>query len=393
MQRLGLLQVAPVRQSTPTASLEIIYDLKPLDLYIREMAVKTYVRLGIKPNWERQLGSLLKAHLHYLRQQVPEGCHQPLDNITEIKVWKRPYKITIGDGMDTQLAHKSVLDFSCYTDGSLMDGKAGAGSLILQRTKPWLTQSVRMASGTVHQAELLAITNAAKLLAGETGKKILFLVDNQASLKVLAGTNVKFDSVKTTRDALHSLGSTNNVELRWIKAHVGHDGNEAADKAAKKGSTSNRGNQKPLLAKSKAWSLIDMQFRKTWETRWKGLKDHRQSKIFLHGPNKSNASKLLHCQSEVVGRVARLLTGHAHMRRHQAVQDQKTREPTGEINCRLCGEDDDETPAHIVCKCPALNSIRNICMGTFQMDSYEPKWKMSGMIEFARIQEVKNLEE
>ena len=151
--------------------------------------------------------------------------------------------------MDTQLAHKSVLDFSCYTDGSLMDGKAGAGSLILQRTKPWLTQSVRMASGTVHQAELLAITNAAKLLAGETGKKILFLVDNQASLKVLAGTNVKFDSVKTTRDALHSLGSTNNVELRWIKAHVGHDGNEAANKAEKKGSTSNRGN---LLAKSKA---------------------------------------------------------------------------------------------------------------------------------------------
>jgi hypothetical protein len=55
--------------------------------------------------------------------------------------------------------------------------------------------------------------------------------------------------------------------------------------------------------------------------------------------------------------------------------------------------DDDETPAHIVCKCPALNSIRNICVGIFQMDSYEPKWKMSGMIEFARIQEVKNLEE
>jgi hypothetical protein len=60
-----------------------------------------------------------------------------------------------------------------------MDGKAGAGSLILQRTKPWLTQSVRMASGTVHQAELLAITNAAKLLAGETGKKIIFLVENR----------------------------------------------------------------------------------------------------------------------------------------------------------------------------------------------------------------------
>jgi hypothetical protein len=81
------------------------------------------------------------------------------------------------------------------------------------------------------------------------------------------------------------------------------------------------------------------------------------------------------------------------MRQHQPVQDQKTRGPTGEINCRLCCEDDDETPAHIVCKCPARNSIINICMGTFQMDSHEPKWKMSGLIEFARIQEVKNPEE
>jgi hypothetical protein len=87
VQQLGLLQVAPVRHSTPTASLEIIYDLKPLDLYIREMAVKTYVRLGIKPNWERQLGSLLKAHLQYLRQQVPEHRDKSLEKTIQNHHW------------------------------------------------------------------------------------------------------------------------------------------------------------------------------------------------------------------------------------------------------------------------------------------------------------------
>jgi hypothetical protein len=50
VQGLGLLQVALVRHSTPTALLEIIYDLKPQDLYIREIVVKTYIILGIKPN-------------------------------------------------------------------------------------------------------------------------------------------------------------------------------------------------------------------------------------------------------------------------------------------------------------------------------------------------------
>ncbi len=53
LQRLGLISIANVRKSTPTAALEIIYNIAPLHLQIQEKAINTYLRLGAaqRPNW------------------------------------------------------------------------------------------------------------------------------------------------------------------------------------------------------------------------------------------------------------------------------------------------------------------------------------------------------
>jgi hypothetical protein len=49
LQRLVLVLVAPVRQHTPTAGLEVVYGLQPLELYIQYLASSTYGRLNLKP--------------------------------------------------------------------------------------------------------------------------------------------------------------------------------------------------------------------------------------------------------------------------------------------------------------------------------------------------------
>jgi hypothetical protein len=41
--------VASIRQHTPTAGLEVVYGLPPLELYIQYLASSTYVRLNLKP--------------------------------------------------------------------------------------------------------------------------------------------------------------------------------------------------------------------------------------------------------------------------------------------------------------------------------------------------------
>ena len=46
LQRLALLSIAPVRKSTPTAALEILYDVVPLHLFVKEQALKTFVLLS-----------------------------------------------------------------------------------------------------------------------------------------------------------------------------------------------------------------------------------------------------------------------------------------------------------------------------------------------------------
>ena len=92
---------------------------------------------------------------------------------------------------------------------------------------------------TVYQAELEAIRRAAKVL-NENGKNwkikyVKIFSDSMSSLQAL--DSIKKTS-KTVRDAAIELNKlatvTKRLTLCWIKAHVGHQGNEIADKLAKR---------------------------------------------------------------------------------------------------------------------------------------------------------------
>ena len=48
LQRLALVTMANVRKGTPTAGMEIIFNVPPLDLLVKEMAAKAYIRLNVK---------------------------------------------------------------------------------------------------------------------------------------------------------------------------------------------------------------------------------------------------------------------------------------------------------------------------------------------------------
>jgi hypothetical protein len=65
VQRLGMLMVAPMRSHTPTAGLEIILGVPPLDLYILFLAVTTSNRLNLQLlNWDGKKGSYI-GHINW----------------------------------------------------------------------------------------------------------------------------------------------------------------------------------------------------------------------------------------------------------------------------------------------------------------------------------------
>ena len=62
LERIGLKMCSSVRHSTPTDALRIIYNVKPLHLHIKEVAMNTYFRVR-KYNWTSKLPKKLGMKL------------------------------------------------------------------------------------------------------------------------------------------------------------------------------------------------------------------------------------------------------------------------------------------------------------------------------------------
>ena len=69
----------------------------------------------------------------------------------------------------------------------------------------------------------------------ENGEKYQFKTDNQAVLHALNSFINDSSTIMDMRRALNSLAKTNEVQVDWIRAHVGYPGNERADELAKEG--------------------------------------------------------------------------------------------------------------------------------------------------------------
>ena len=389
LQRLALTQIAKVRPSTPTSALEIIYNVPPLDIYVWEVAQKTALRIGINPTW---IPHQTQGHQHQILDSLPAASRQCLDDVRKTILFEMNYSVEIEDGKD--IAHRP--DWSCYTDGSVMEGRAGSGSIILQRDNEFCSHSYSLGERGIFHAEISAIINSVNnLLQNKVEyKSIYFLVDSQAALKSLKNPESKSDFVREAKNGLNILGRKNRVTLRWIEAHKGYKFNEVADKLAKKGASPNclRQGEQPLPNKRSIFALIEEQNKQKWFNRWITSLEARQSKYFWQFPSKSKSDKILSHPREVVSRVVRFTTGHAFLRRQNAVVFHGFSPPPGDISCRLC-EDPvmDETPHHLITECEALVFRRMDIFGTDFLDEFPP-WKPEELIRFLENKDIILLE-
>ena len=84
--------------------------------------------------------------------------------------------------------------------------------------------------------------------------------------------------------------------MLWIKAHIGTEGNEEADDAAKIGAE-NKDNKLQVIntpipeAVSKA--EIDNTIRREWKRKWQSAPHYKHAKHFYSGSDKNKAKKLL----------------------------------------------------------------------------------------------------
>ena len=384
---MAMLMIAPARRSTPTAALNIIYDLPPLHLVLKETAIMTAARirpiLGAQCQWIAELESRT-GHFTLLERNLPAIAND-LDTIPKRKVWEKPYLIQITGG--TPDAHKGV---TVYTDGSLINGQSGCGGVIYEGDTQVATFSERLNDCTVYQAELRAIQAATELLTGSLNESITVYVDNQASLMALQAVDFNQRTTLDTHRCLEKLAETNTIQLKWCKAHVGHEGNEAADTAAKNGAASERWGPHIPTAKATLKSHIRELTINKWEGEWRIEDRFRQSKIFLT-PTRRYWNKLQRSKKAELRKIIAALTGHGYLKRHQFIVEKGQKpDEDDDVKCRLCLEEE-ETHEHIIRECPALSQQRSQIFGVYHIPDVMHVWHPSQIKQMLSIAAVDKL--
>ncbi|CAG8977852.1 hypothetical protein HYALB_00011658 [Hymenoscyphus albidus] len=247
------------------------------------------------PNQERQGPHI--SPLRHIYRRLHQRCGITITEQETIPPyivppwWQGPSISIASDAEMAKTQHKNFLkhpsnSIFIYTDGSGIDNHIGAAAI-----SP-VTRCTKMAymgnseTSTVYAAELQGIKLALQIAVqdqeiGNKRNKVVIFTDNQAAIRTLqhpagrSGAYIAIEAVALIDKLQKNHGI--QVEIRWIPAHIGIWGNEAADKAAKFAAKSqsegNRGNPNVVQPKTyhlqatlKTW--IMRQTRAEWAYKW-----------------------------------------------------------------------------------------------------------------------------
>jgi len=373
--------IAPVWRSSPTRGLEIIYDLPPIDLVIRETALNTHLRIrkDMKITWDGLGRTTKKGHIRMWDDSLAELGLTVGAPFKPYKQWDRNFSVPKFENTEHNDCESGSIWY-VYTDGSKADTNTGCGYVIRKRGKFIATKSYQMDDrNTVFQAEVAAINQACKNMAYFTEAKIVFRVDSQAALQAIKNTEIHDPLVDECIKNLNKLGSSNIVRVQWIRAHCGHLGNEAADEAARKGGLGSGLKLSIDPPNSSSKNIVKSHVTDLWTKRWQSAKIYKQTRIFFPEPNEKIVKMLNFHSRKTIGFLVGFCTGHCCLNYHAHKADEDL-SPL----CRFCGEDD-EKPIHLFRDCPKpeLQSKRVEIFQTL-IPPRIPSWKPDQMLRFLR---------
>ena len=385
LNRLISLLMCPMRKKTPTNGLQVILDLQPVDLVIREAALKSFLRVNAhdRTKWDGMGHNKSYGHLKWCSVILKSHNIKPdgYDKTTFLNLDRR-FRTDL-ESTDSGLPN-TTSNTQCYTDGSRLCNRSGYGLCIYQDGSEVTKKNGYLGQhATVFQSEVYAIQKASEILRNMDTRSVCIFTDSQAALQALAKVQINSNVVKNCILELNKLGESTSVEIKWIKAHFGFTGNEMADQEAKSG-TKKIVEEKIPPPYRMALSKIEEATRQLWDQRWTQSSECRQTKQWFTATNNSLSKKLMRTSRHQLGQIVQLVTGHNFLRYHQNLVN-------NDINplCRMCCEAD-ETSYHIVCKCPAFWKLRADVFKTYEtIDNLE--WSVRQVLKLVSNPQLSSL--
>lgn len=370
LQRMCLMALTGAFTTTPTAALEALLSIKPLHIHLKQEAQSCAYRLQAIGLWRPNPVDRNNSHTRIWKDLVQRDNFvlAPSDITLSRSFPYRDYE-TIFPLRELWLSgywesHMSQ-HVSCYTDGSLEGGRAGAGVYCRELE---LEDSYSLGRHcTVFQAEVFAIICGVlaalrQKLCG--GRSIYFCSDSQAAIKALASAESRSQLVNVCRSLLEDLSTVNNVFIVWVPGHSGITGNERADELARSGAAIEFVGPEPALPISPCLvrRRISSWAESAHKVIWDNLDTCRQTKLYLKEPSIKVSKYLLDHSKQNCSILVRALTGHCKLNYHMA-----TVRLAESFSCDSCNAEY-ETPYHLICSCSAFAQLRFRIFGYHVID-------------------------
>ena len=257
VQALALRTLSGAMPGTPNEALDYIIGIPGIINYLNGEAAKGATRLQAQNTWTKETmpseKTKITAHSsinnEYIKNlELPKATK---DMMKPKLILKRTYTTRFPSNeeaeqykadTDSYIKNLAPETVTCYTDGSKTeDGDTGYGYITTTDNNNTVIhkQCARLPKFcSVYQAELTAITAAARELADMSGKNIVIQTDSKSAIQTLSNKLINSTTALQCHSALSAISIHNTVEVRWIQSHSGHWGNEEADILAKEGTKS-----------------------------------------------------------------------------------------------------------------------------------------------------------
>jgi ribonuclease HI len=327
-----------------------------------------YERNPFKPKYESRLTRILsllnnKIQPPSIIETIDVTAAAPWDNTSflDIHIPEGPKDIVAQKHRDKHFFTHSNTEHLCfYTDGSLLEGKAGAG-IHASRADETIHESKHYL-GTeteVFDAELYGIMKAAEtavtLTRDNKTTDVWIFCDNQSAVRRMADKRPfpGQEYVLKTHSSAEILAKREiKTHIHWVPGHVNVKGNERADQLAKQGTEGKRIPRDASTSITFLRRANKEQQMTAWLNRWPTMKKGRS----YHGRPARNIHTTLrhHPSRKLVATIIQMRTGHGYNKQYLS------RIPSTNIDSPkcTCGYRT-QTPQHLLLDCSIYRTQRD----------------------------------